>query len=102
MVLAPIFLDLASFVESCNSRCKQAGDDSRNQEIDNCMGALLNTLLISFGLPMNRAASTPYERVKIKKALEMVIGRIRPLQIDKENSPLAVMVVPSVQCSYDM
>jgi hypothetical protein len=31
-----------SFVESCNSRCKQAGDDSGNQEIDNRMGGLLN------------------------------------------------------------
>src|SRR5262249_18527121 len=40
-----------------------------------------STVLISLGLPMNRAASTPNERVKIKKALEMVIGRIMPLQI---------------------
>ena len=35
-----------------------------------------STVLIFVGLPMNTAASTPNERVKIKKAFEMVIGLV--------------------------
>jgi hypothetical protein len=73
---------LASFIEGCNSGSEQACDDSSNQKIHNCASGLLDSADVPWiADEHSRERPKQDKRVKTKKALEMVIGRIMPPSI---------------------